>query len=79
MNRSLPLLVAMAGILTAGSALAQSTTSDPLGINAIDEPTITQLRGAVGQTTFSTLPKNQRSVWDNGTFRDMNLDGEIDQ
>lgn len=79
MNRSLSFIVAVAGTLIAGQAFAQSTTADPLGINAVDEPTTTQLRGAVGQTTFSTLPKSKRNMWDNGVFNDLNLDGEPDQ
>lgn len=79
MKRSLSLLLAVAGVLAAGNALAQSTTTDPLGIKAIDEPTITQQRGSIGQTTFSTIPRNQRTYWDLGTLNDLNLDGEIDQ
>ena len=48
MNRSLPLLLAFAGALVAGNAFAQATTSDPLGINVVDEPTITRLKHSVG-------------------------------
>ena len=79
MNRSLPFLLAIAGVLAAGSAFAQSTTSDPLGIKVIDEPTITQQRGMVGQSTYSSIPSSQRSFWDSGTLNDLNLDGEVDQ
>lgn len=79
MNRSLPLLLALAGALAAGNAFAQATTSDPLGINVIDEPTLTTQRAAVGQSTSSTIPRSQRNPWDSGFLQDLNLDGEIDQ
>ncbi|MGV3552451.1 hypothetical protein [Rhizobium sp.] len=80
MNRSLSLVLAFAGVLVAGNAFAQATTSDPLGINVIDEPTLTQQRGAIGQNTSSTVPTNQRNVWDNGgTFKGFNFDGSADQ
>jgi len=79
MKRSLTLLIAVAGVLAGSSAFAQSTTTDPLGIKVIDEPTLTQQRGAVGQTTFSSVPRNNRNYWDSGTLNDLNLDGEIDQ
>jgi hypothetical protein len=74
MNRSLSLLIAVAGILVASSAMAQSTTGDPIGIKVLDEPTIAQQRGAIGTSTFSTVPHDQRNFWGTGT-----LDGEIDQ
>lgn len=79
MNRSLPLLLAFAGALVAGNALAQATTGDPLGINVLDEPTITSQRAAIGNSTSSTVPSNQSNPWDNGTLDDLNLDGQIDQ
>lgn len=79
MNRSLSLVVALAGALSAGSAMAQSTTGDPTGIKVLDEPTITQQRGAIGTSTFSTVPRDQRNPWDGGMLDDLNLDGEIDQ
>lgn len=78
MNRSLFLISAVAGVLTATSAFAGSTTSDPLGIGVVDEPTIAQQRGAIGTSTFSTVPKDQRTPWNNGTLLDLNLDGQID-
>lgn len=79
MNRSLSLLLAVAGVIAAGSAMAQSTTGDPIGIKVLDEPTIAQQRGAIGTSTFSTVPHDQRNIWDSGTLDDLNLDGEIDQ
>ncbi len=80
MNRSLFLLVAVAGVLTAGSATAGSTTGDPLGIGVLDEPTIAQQRGAIGTSTFSTVPSGQRNSWDRGYYlQDLNLDGQADQ
>lgn len=79
MNRSLPLLLAFAGALVAGNAFAQATTSDPLGINVIDEPTLTTQRAGIGNSTSSTIPRSQRNPWDNGFMQDLNLDGEIDQ
>jgi hypothetical protein len=79
MMRSLSLIIAAAGVVFAGTALAQSTTSDPIGIKVIDEPTLTQQRAQVGQSTFSTVPSNQRNPWDNGTLLDLNLDGQADQ
>jgi hypothetical protein len=79
MKRSLFLILAVAGVLSAGHAMAGSTTGDPLGIGVLDEPTIAQQRGAVGTSTFSTVPKNQRNPWDNGSFNDLNLDGQADQ
>jgi hypothetical protein len=79
MNRSLPLLLAFAGALVAGNAYAQATTGDPLGINVLDEPTITTQRAAIGNSTSSTIPRGQRNPWDNGFLQDLNLDGEIDQ
>lgn len=80
MKRSLFVLFAVAGVLSSGSAIAGSTTGDPLGIGVIDEPTIAQQRGAIGTSTFSTVPSNQRNVWDSGYgLKDLNLDGEIDQ
>lgn len=78
MNRSLSLIIAVAGALFAGSAMAQSTTGDPLGIKVLDEPTITQQRGAIGTSTFSTVPRDQRTPWNNGLFDDLNLDGVPD-
>jgi hypothetical protein len=77
MTRSLTITLAILGSL-AGSAFAQSTTGDPIGINVIDEPTITQQRAEVGQNTYSTIPRGQRTYWDNGTWLDLNLDGQID-
>lgn len=79
MNRSLSLVIALAGALSAGSAMAQSTTGDPIGIKVLDEPTIAQQRGAIGTSTFSTVPRDQRTPWDSGVFKDFNLDGEVDQ
>lgn len=79
MNRSLSLVLALAGVLASSHAFAQATTSDPLGINVIDEPTLTQQRGSIGQNTSSTVPSGQRNIWDNGTFKDLNLDGQADQ
>ena len=79
MNRSLSIVLALASVLAASNAFAQATTSDPLGINVIDEPTITQQRGSIGQNTSSTVPSGQRNPWDNGTFKDLNLDGQVDQ
>ena len=79
MNRSLSIVLALAGVLAASNAFAQATTSDPLGINVVDEPTITQQRGSIGQNTSSTVPSGQRNAWSNSTFNDLNLDGEIDQ
>jgi|EndMetStandDraft_8_1072994.scaffolds.fasta_scaffold2107778_1 hypothetical protein len=79
MNRSLPLLLAFAGALVAGHAYAQATTGDPLGINVLDEPTITTQRAAIGNSTSSTIPRDQRNPWDNGTLDDLNLDGQVDQ
>jgi len=79
MNRSLPLLLALAGALVAGNAFAQATTSDPLGINVLDEPTLTTQRAAIGNSTSSTIPRSQRNPWDNGTLDDLNLDGQVDQ
>ena len=79
MNRSLPLLLAFAGALVAGNAHAQATTGDPLGINVLDEPTITTQRAAIGNATSSTIPRYQRNPWDNGTLYDLNLDGLVDQ
>ena len=78
MNRPLSLFLAVAGMCVAGSAFAQSTTSDPIGIKVIDEPTITQQRGMIGQSTHSSIPSNQRNFWDTGTLLDLNLDGQID-
>ena len=78
MTRPLAFTLAVLGSLTAGSAFAQSTTADPTGINVIDEPTITQQRGAIGQTTYSSIPRNQRNYWNSGPLLDLNLDGEID-
>jgi uncharacterized lipoprotein YajG len=78
MNRSLSIAVAFAGALFAGSAMAQSTTGDPTGIKVLDEPTIAQQRGAVGTSTFSTVPRDQRNPWDGGTLDDLNLDGLTD-
>ena len=80
MTRSLFLLAAAAGVLSASAAMAGSTTGDPLGIGVLDEPTIAQQRGAIGTSTFSTVPNGQRNSWDNGYYlQDLNLDGEIDQ
>ena len=79
MKRSLTLLIAVTGVLAGSGAFAQSTTTDPLGIKVIDEPTLTQQRGAIGQTTHSSIPRNNRSYWSSGTLNDLNLDGEIDQ
>lgn len=79
MKRSLLFIFAVAGVLSAGGAMAGSTTGDPLGIGVIDEPTIAQQRGAIGTSTFSTVPRNQRNAWDKGYLQDLNLDGEIDQ
>lgn len=79
MTRSLSLVLAFASVLAASNAFAQATTADPLGINVVDEPTITQLRGAVGQNTSSTVPSGQRNVWNNGFLDDLNLDGQPDQ
>lgn len=79
MTRSLSLLLAVAGALVAGNAFAQATTGDPLGINVIDEPTITQQRGSIGQSTSSTVPHDQRNPWDSGFLNDLNLDGQVDQ
>jgi hypothetical protein len=79
MKRSLSLAIAVAGALCAGSAMAQSTTGDPIGIKVLDEPTIAQQRGAIGTSTFSTVPRDQRNPWDGGMLDDLNLDGEIDQ
>lgn len=78
MNRSLFLIAAVAGALSATSAFAGSTTSDPLGIGVVDEPTISQQRGAIGTSTFSSVPRDQRNSWNNGTLLDLNLDGQID-
>ena len=78
MTRSFTITLALLGSLTAGSASAQSTTGDPLGINVIDEPTITQQRGEIGANTYSSVPKGQRNYWDNGPLLDLNLDGQID-
>lgn len=78
MTRSPALTLAVLGSLVAGSALAQSTTGDPIGINVIDEPTIAQQRAATGQNTYSTVPKGQRNYWDSGPLLDLNLDGQID-
>lgn len=80
MNRSLFLIAAVAGALSAGSAMAGSTTSDPLGIGVVDEPTLSQQRGAIGTSTYSTVPNGQRNAWDSSFgLNDLNLDGEIDQ
>ncbi|MBX9455801.1 MAG: hypothetical protein KL863_07095 [Rhizobium sp.] len=79
MARSLSLLLTIAGVLVAGQAFAQATTSDPLGINVIDEPTISTQRAGIGNGTSSTIPRNQRNSWDSGFLNDLNLDGEIDQ
>lgn len=78
MTRSLTLTLAVFGSLAAGSAFAQSTTGDPLGINVIDEPTITQQRAEIGSNTYSTVPRGQRNYWDAGPLLDLNLDGQID-
>lgn len=79
MNRSLTISLALLGSLIAGGAYAQSTTSDPIGIKVIDEPTITQQRGAVGQNNYSSVPSNQRNYWNSGPLLDLNLDGQVDQ
>lgn len=79
MNHSLSLVIVLASALSAGSAMAQSTTGDPTGIKVLDEPTIAQQRGAIGTSTFSTIPRDQRTPWDGGLLNDLNLDGEIDQ
>jgi hypothetical protein len=78
MNRSLTITLTMLGSLVAGSALAQSTTTDPTGIKVIDEPTLTQQRGEVGQSNYSSVPRNQRNYWNSGPLLDLNLDGQID-
>lgn len=79
MTRSLTITLALLGSIAAGTAFAQSTTGDPTGINVIDEPTINQQRGTVGQTTYSSIPKNERNYWNSGPLLDLNLDGEIDE
>jgi len=79
MTRSLTITLALLGSIVAGTAFAQSTTADPTGINVIDEPTINQQRGTVGQTTYSSIPKNERNYWNSGPLLDLNLDGEIDE
>ncbi|MDB5550676.1 MAG: hypothetical protein JWL86_660 [Rhizobium sp.] len=79
MTRPLTITLALLGSLVAGGAFAQSTTSDPTGIKVIDEPTITQQRGAVGQNTYSSIPKNERNYWNSGPLLDLNLDGQIDE
>jgi hypothetical protein len=79
MKRSLFLLIAVAGVLASGNAIAGSTTGDPLGIGVLDEPTISQQRGSIGTSTFSTVPSNKRNSWDNGyILNDLNLDGQPD-
>jgi hypothetical protein len=79
MTRSLTVTLALLGSIIAGGAHAQSTTADPTGINVIDEPTITQQRGSVGQTTYSSIPKNERNYWNSGPLLDLNLDGAVDE
>lgn len=79
MTRSLSLLLTVAGVLVAGQAFAQATTGDPLGINVIDEPTISTQRAGIGNGTSSTIPRFQKNPWDSGFLNDLNLDGEIDQ
>ena len=79
MTRPLTITLALLSSLVAGGAFAQSTTSDPTGIKVIDEPTITQQCGAVGQNTYSSIPKNQRNYWNSGPLLDLNLDGQLDE
>jgi hypothetical protein len=79
MTRSLTITLALLSSIVAGGAHAQSTTGDPIGINVIDEPTITRQRGSIGQSTSSTIPKNERNYWNSGPVLDLNLDGVDDQ
>jgi hypothetical protein len=79
MTRTLTITLALLGSIIAGGAFAQSTTADPTGINVIDEPTLTHQRGAVGQSTSSAIPKNERNYWNSGPLLDLNLDGNVDE
>jgi hypothetical protein len=79
MTRPLTISLALLGSIIAGGAHAQSTTADPTGINVIDEPTLTRQRGAIGQSTSSSIPKNERNYWNSGPLLDLNLDGAVDQ
>jgi hypothetical protein len=66
MNRltTATLFAALAAGTLAGAAHAQSTTSDPLGINATDDPTTARLNGQLQGGTNSALgilPDSYRS------------------
>lgn len=57
MNRFIAatLFTALAVASVAGAARAQSTTSDPLGINATDDTSLARQRGALQGGTNSSL------------------------
>jgi hypothetical protein len=66
MNRitTATLLAALAAGSLAGAAHAQSTTSDPLGINATDDPTTARLHGQLQggiNSSLGQLPDSYRN------------------
>jgi hypothetical protein len=77
MKRSIKstLLSVFALTALAGSALAQSTPDDPLGINVTEDPTIQQQRGGLTDGKIGSIgtPYGWRSRetlgnWDGSTF-----------
>jgi hypothetical protein len=68
-------LAAGAAILVAGPVFAQSTTADPIGINAIEDPTISRQRGALSNATTGSLGDMPNSMRSKDTVGGWSLDG----
>ena len=77
MNRFIisALLSALSAASLAGVAHAQSTTSDPLGINAIEDTSIQRQRGSLQGGTNSSLGVLRDGFRNQDTFSGFSFDG----